>query len=219
MQLAGRSSPDPSQAEALQHHCGANRSNSAHTSAMRPEITMRPAYWAFWRPSTIRTTRKGVGRAVEARRAPVGAMATDAAPAVEPTCPRGTSRNGGTGAAGAAAERCAGWRSHARRDIQEDKGAKIPACAIAANPMRNSRSKRVQERQDLQEVQSPGPPVLGNRARRTPATWRCRKRYMSIVLRIRPTARPSISNGSSGWTKIGSKSGFSACSSTPLSVR
>ena len=42
---------------------------------------------------------------------------------------------------------------------------------------------------------------------------------MSMLLRIRPTARPSISKVSPGPTTIVLNSGFSACSSMPLRVR
>lgn len=43
--------------------------------------------------------------------------------------------------------------------------------------------------------------------------------YMSMVLRINPTARPSISKGSPGCTTITGKSGFSGTSSMAVAVR
>src|SRR6185312_2305299 len=54
----------------------------------------------------------------------------------------------------------------------------------------------------------------------TPVTRSCDlKIYMSMVLRINPTARPSISNGSPGSTMMVWKSGFSGCSSIKCLLR
>ena len=72
--------------------------------------------------------------------------------------------------------------------------------------------KRVEHRQDYRgtdEALPQGWQMHGNSweflcIRQTPATcdqrWKRGVLYMSMVLRIRPTARPSISNGSPGCT-------------------
>jgi hypothetical protein len=65
-------------------------------------------------------------------------------------------------------------------------------------PMR----KRGEHRQDCEGGECAIQGWRGRPARRPPPAWRAAVRYISMVLRIRPTARPSISKGSPGCTVI-----------------
>jgi hypothetical protein len=167
---------EPASAQCMAASLAASRSSSAHTSAMRPEISMRPAAVGAALLSMTRNTRTG-------RRG--GAMAGE----------RETSRIAGF-AAGRARDRigaCAiprreqvsAFMGDASQPISACKGEKKPDTVNNAIPMGHLSTECW--------------------------TWRCwgqtprhglHHAYMSMVLRIKPTAKPSISNGSPGSTMM-----------------
>lgn len=140
------------------------RSSSAQTSAMRPDIRMRPARADAWPASTMRTTRNGE-RTTRRDKAVAGGRAAGIV-----ACRKADGRTGtvdgrhaaeGTERVGSQDDALLKWRSNRpRRFIQRPGVARVWFMVEAS--------------------------VV----------------YINMVLRIRPTASPSISNGSPGSTTM-----------------
>jgi hypothetical protein len=136
----------------------ARRSSSAQTSAMRPDMTMRPTLVRACPASITRTTRSGLRTVIDET---VDCVALES----------GATNSGAIGwtvRLGGAAARSVDERLVAHHRIRLCSGPKTPKLA----------NKAIFMVVDFVRV------------------------YMSMVLRIRPTARPSISKGSPGSTTI-----------------
>ena len=167
---------------------------------MRPEITTRPVPRPRSGESTTRTTRSG--REGDATLAQFGTGTCEAHDGLTATY-----RNPDAFLQGDAASPLFGSQRSASVCSGVHKSAKRSEKVSKASPMRSPYRSEVEHRQDCLNGCAR---VMA--LRHTPAT--CRSRFcalnarrsslphISIVLRMRPTARPSISKGSPGWTMI-----------------